>query len=186
MASFFSFGKPPGSSSITPAAPIIRREIRTVAKPKSQVSPVKPSSNGRSISQTSRITASTQTPKKTLQRKADNSRVTAVRAGTKRKSSSPSIQLFDSSSSASESGDGGLKSNARKRTKTGTALKPLFMRCIRDVKNWEKQRPGPSKFVQGIDLTSGEHAKGYKAAFGICEESLEVELQYPSPGQVER
>jgi len=183
MSSFFSFGNP-GSSAIKPAAPVIRKEIRTVTKPKPPLP--RPLSSDRPTTQTSRSASSTQPAKKTSQRKANNSRVTAVRAGTKRKSSSPSVQLFDSSSSDSDDSRGDGKSTVHKRTKVATVAKPTFTRCIRDVKNWEKGTSKPPSFVHGADLTAGEHAKNFKPAFGGGQETLEVELQYPSPGQTER
>lgn len=186
MASFFSFGKP-GSSAIKPAAPSIRKEIRTVSKPKTLV-PVakKPSSGDRSTSSGIRTTSTSQPLKRTLQRKADNSRVTAVRgAGTKRKSSSPSVQLFDSSTSDSDGSNVAARENARKKLKI-KETKPAFSRCVRDVKNWNVSALGPLDFVHGADLTTGDHTKNFQPAFGDDQDIFEVDLQYPSPGQEER
>lgn len=185
MSSFFSFGKP-GTSAIKPVAPTIRKEIRTVSKPKTPL-PVakKPLSTDRLIPQKSRTTSTDQPVKRALKRKADNSRVTAVRAATKRKSSSPSVQLFDSSSD-SDSSEGDVKDNARKKAKVGKESKPAFTRCIRDVNNWDAKDSGPLRFVHGADLTSGDYAKNFKPAFGDDQDVFEVVLQYPSPGQEER
>jgi len=186
MSSFFSFGKP-GTSAIKPAAPSIRKEIRTVLKAKASL-PVakKSSSSDRPLSSKARNTSSNQPVKRTLQRKADNSRVTAVRAGTKRKSSSPSVQLFDSSSSDSDSSSADARESARKKSKTRVDSKTAFSRCVRDVKNWDVIASGPLDFVHGADLTLSDHAKNFQPAFGADQDIFEVLLQYPSPGQEER
>lgn len=179
---FFTTGKN-DKNLLRAKPPVIRKEVRTVtvAKPKPK-QPVPPAQEprGRPVTNSSPTTE----PDKVRKIKAaplPRSRVAEVRRGQKRKSSSPSDPVFGSSSDESDDSDSSAQQTRKRPRTTSNVCK----RSIRDRKTWSPGEASAFTFVHGIDLTSGDRARGFHPAFGLTE-ATEVELQYPSKSCRER
>ena len=114
-------------------------------------------------------------------------RVNEVRRSNKRKSASPSVPTFGSSSEGEDEDDFDDPQSAKKPRTLGNETKGDPNRSIRDVTLWVDDNNATFPIIHGADLALDEGAKDFQTWFETeQDESVDILLQYPNATQQER
>lgn len=114
-------------------------------------------------------------------------RPTEVRNAQKRKSASPSVPAFGSSSEGESDAELDAIQPTKKARSSSESRRNDSTRKVRDIAQWSEENEADFNVIHGADLTSGVNDKDFCPWFETdAEQSVEILLQYPNAVRQER